>query len=139
MQQPRGLRNCNPLNIRHSRIKWIGMTEKQTDKAFVTFKNLTYGFRAAFIVIRTYMLKHGLTTIEQIINRWAPPSENDTNTYIRIVSDVTGIDRFETLNFYDEHSIVSLVQAMAYVENDRFISKRESMTEAYKMVVDEQA
>ena len=75
---PRGLRNNNPLNIIRSATKWQGMSETQTDKHFVQFKTLAYGYRAAFLLIRTYMRKYGLLSIEQIIRRWAPPSENNT-------------------------------------------------------------
>ena len=31
----RGIRNHNPLNIRHGKSQWLGMAEQQTDKAFV--------------------------------------------------------------------------------------------------------
>ena len=31
----RGLKNNNPLNIRHSKDQWQGARKEQTDKAFV--------------------------------------------------------------------------------------------------------
>ena len=34
---PRGLRNCNPGNIRISTDKWLGLREEQTDKEFFQF------------------------------------------------------------------------------------------------------
>lgn len=40
----RGIRNDNPLNIRHGKSQWVGMREKQTDKAFVQFKSRVYGY-----------------------------------------------------------------------------------------------
>ena len=39
----RGIRNNNPLNIRHSADKWQGASETQTDKSFVQFKSMAYG------------------------------------------------------------------------------------------------
>ena len=45
---PRGFRNNNPLNIRRSKDQWKGLAEAQTDRAFVQFKSLEYGWRAAF-------------------------------------------------------------------------------------------
>ena len=31
---PRGIRNCNPLNIRRSRDQWKGLLKVQNDKSF---------------------------------------------------------------------------------------------------------
>ena len=90
---PRGIRNHNPLNIRRSKDQWKGMAEVQSDRAFVQFKSLEYGWRAAFYLLtRTYYHKYRLYTIRGIISRWAPSSENDTSAYIANVSRLTGID-----------------------------------------------
>jgi hypothetical protein len=77
---PRGLRNNNPLNIRHSADRFRGEIAG-TDKSFKTFSSLAYGYRAAFVILGTY-LSQGCNTIEKIISRWAPPAENDTESYI---------------------------------------------------------
>ena len=47
MNLSRGLRNNNPLNIRHSADKWEGTRIVQTDKSFVQFTSMAYGYRAA--------------------------------------------------------------------------------------------
>ena len=53
--EPRGIRNCNPLNIIRSKSKWLGMRREQTDKKFVQFKEMKYGWRAALVLLtRTY-------------------------------------------------------------------------------------
>ena len=44
----RGMRNNNPLNIRHGRSQWLGMADYQSDKEFVTFRTLAYGYHLAF-------------------------------------------------------------------------------------------
>ena len=131
---PRGLRNNNPLNIIRSATKWQGMSETQTDKHFVQFKTLAYGYRAAFLLIRTYMRKYGLLSIEQIIRRWAPPSENNTAAYIRTVSEMSGIKRDAMLHWQNEAEMIALVQAMAYVENGRIVMG-DSIREGYRMAV----
>ena len=41
--ETRGIRNNNPLNIRHSADQWQGARDKQTDKSFVQFKSMAYG------------------------------------------------------------------------------------------------
>jgi len=68
------------------------MAEVQTDRAFVQFKSLEWGWRAAFYLLtRTYYHKYHLCTIRDIVTRWAPPNENNTQAYIENVSRLTGI------------------------------------------------
>ena len=52
----RGIRNNNPLNIRHSADRWQGARKVQTDKSFVQFETMAYGYRAAWKVLDTYFL-----------------------------------------------------------------------------------
>jgi len=78
---PRGIRNNNPGNIRYDRTLWVGQTG-QDDGGFITFDTPEHGIRALAKVLISYQTKHGLTTIGQMINRWAPPVENDTDAYV---------------------------------------------------------
>lgn len=81
----RGIRNNNPANIRRG-CNWKGLTEKQTDREFCQFVTMTWGVRALLVTLRTYVVKHKLHTIPQIIERWAPPQDgNATNRYIEFV------------------------------------------------------
>ena len=86
----RGIRNNNPLNIRHGKSRWEGRTKVQTDAEFVTFVSMAYGYRAAWKLMETYRLRlmqAGKSyTLENIIHRWAPPEDgNDTREYLRTV------------------------------------------------------
>ena len=111
---PRGIRNCNPLNIRRSKDQWKGLAERQQDAAFCQFKSLEYGWRAAFYLLtRTYYHKYRLYTIRTIIRRWAPPTENDTERYIRNVCQWTGLGDMQQLT---ERDWPALVRAMARQE-----------------------
>lgn len=92
MTEPRGIRNHNPGNIRHSKTVWMGQSDEQPDKAFVAFEKPVYGIRALYKILKTYQNKHGLKTITQIINRWAPPNENDTAAYVRAVAKACGVE-----------------------------------------------
>ena len=130
---PRGLRNNNPLNIRRDGQAWQGLCAVQTDRAFCQFKSMAYGFRAGFVTLHTYMTKHGLGTIGQIIRRWAPPSENNTGAYVRTVCELTHLDKDRPLSWSDEEVMLSVVQAMAYVENGVLVGKEGSMREGYGM------
>lgn len=81
----RGIRNCNPANIRHG-SKWQGRRKKQTDKEFVQFVSMVWGVRALIVTLRTYVRKHNLYSVHDIISRWAPPQDNnDTKAYINYV------------------------------------------------------
>ena len=97
----RGIRNNNPLNIRRSNDSWIGARPEQTDKEFVQFQTMAYGYRAAWKILQSYY-QHFCTlskhfTVRSIISRWAPPTENDTEAYIRSVLLLTGIGGKENL------------------------------------------
>ena len=123
---PRGIRNCNPLNIRRSKDQWKGLAERQQDAAFCQFKSLEYGWRAAFYLLtRTYYHKYRLYTIRTIIRRWAPASENNTEAYIQNVSKLTGILPDEPLGIPSEQPSrwIALGAAMSIQENG--LVKRE--------------
>lgn len=83
--ETRGLRNCNPLNIRRNDTRWQGLRTVQSDPAFFQFETMAYGYRAAFRTLDTYRRKHGCVVLADYIARWAPPSENDTAAYLRTV------------------------------------------------------
>ena len=102
MNTTRGIRNNNPLNIRHSSSRWQGMTEKQTDPCFVQFRSMAYGYRAACKVLQSYYQRFRTEgkplTVRTIISRWAPPEDgNDTENYIRSVLLLGGLGGNENL------------------------------------------
>ncbi len=101
MKLPRGLRNNNPLNIRHSASRWQGARAEQTDKAFVQFTSMTMGYRAAWRILETYFnhfeREQQPFTPRNIIFRWAPPNENDSEAYLRRVCQLTNLAGNEPL------------------------------------------
>ena len=117
MKISRGLRNNNPLNIRRNATKWKGLAAVQSDKEFFMFTEACWGYRAAFITLRNYRLRHGLKSLRQWISRWAPPVENDTEAYIRFVSSKTGIDAGKEVRLNDPDEMMAVVSAMSYIEN----------------------
>lgn len=120
----RGIRNNNPLNIRHSTDRWEGARIEQTDKSFVQFMSMAYGYRAVWKILESYW-NHFLRMGEPytpitIITRWAPPVENDTESYIHAVLSLTSLGGNENLlqpsRGVDVERLVRLVQAMTVVE-----------------------
>lgn len=119
---PRGLRNHNPLNIRHSKDMWQGMADTQTDKEFVQFKADVYGLRAAFVIVHNYIRKYRLTSVEQIVARWAPASENNVSAYVDAVYKFSFIPPGTIIKWQDENTVCRLLWAMARVECGREVS-----------------
>lgn len=116
VSQPRGIRNNNPGNIKHG-VNWNGRAAIQTDPTFITFDSPEYGIRAMARTLRTYREEHGLKTIIEIINRWAPPSDdNPTDDYVTFVSDQLGVSAYVELDFTDE-TVAKLVEAITQFEN----------------------
>jgi hypothetical protein len=113
----RGYRNNNPLNIRHNADTFQGEI-KGEDKAFKTFSSMPYGYRAAFVTLATY-LSRGWNTVEKIISHWAPPSENNTGSYIANVEKWSGVPRNKVLSASDGADYILIVAAMSAVENGR--------------------
>lgn len=113
-EAPRGVRNNNPGNLRHSDDKWYGKAEDQDDEEFITFDSPEAGIRAISKTLDTYEKEYGLVTVEDIINRWAPDEENDTTSYISHVSSELGVEKDDKLS--KKHRL-GLIKAIIKHEN----------------------
>lgn len=115
--ESRGIRNCNPGNIRITKDKWKGLREVQTDNDFFQFVTMAYGYRALLRTLQNYRKRHGCQTIAEFIRRWAPPSENNTITYIRFVIDKLGVSPDWVPKIDDKASMCMIAYAISYYEN----------------------
>lgn len=115
--EPRGLRNCNPGNIRITGDKWQGLRPTQTDKEFFQFTEMKWGYRALIRSLQTYREKHGCKTIADFINRWAPPVENNTNGYIQRVCKEMEVPTTYVPNVNDKDTMCAFAAAISQVEN----------------------
>lgn len=91
MTTPRGIRNNNPGNIEYTGEQWQGLDTPPSDGRFCRFQTPAFGIRAIARVLITYRDRHGINTIRDAINRWAPPAENDTAAYIAHVAAKCGV------------------------------------------------
>lgn len=121
---PRGYRNNNPLNIDYYNSygkmanDWVGQVGVEPEGRFAQFVDMAYGYRAALILLRNYIKLYGLNTIRKIIGRWAPPDDhNDTESYIRNVSKLTGISADTVISPSDKDKLTKIVYAMSISEN----------------------
>lgn len=113
----RGLNNRNPGNIRQSKGRYKGEVRPSRDPAFKQFETMAWGYRAIFVLLHTYRTRHGLHTIAAMIARWAPPSENKTELYIRTVSRRSGIPADRPLDTRDRRTMIPIAAAISFVEN----------------------
>ena len=116
IHQPRGIRNNNPGNIRRSADKWQGLAPIQNDREFFVFSDPTYGIRAIARLLINYQDIHNLRQISQIISRWAPANENDTDVYIKYVSKSMGIAANVPLDLHKFEYLEPLVKAIITYE-----------------------
>ena len=127
----RGLRNNNPLNIRYNpRNRWRGQVPNRSDMEFCQFTSMRWGIRAAFILMINYH-KQGINTPRQIITRWAPPSENNTEGYINSVAMLLNGKLDMDARMQRREDFCLLAQAMAWVETGRQLPDKE-FEEAWK-------
>ena len=112
----RGIRNNNPGNIRSTDTQWRGElpAELRTDDEFEQFISPLFGIRAMARILNTGAAA-GRDTVREIITRWAPPSENDTASYIRSVSSRAGLAPDQLINF--EEKLPDLLDAIIVHEN----------------------
>ncbi len=118
---PRGVRNNNPGNIDRSNVAWQGEDRSATARAreprFAVFTTPEAGFRALARTLLTYRSKHGLKTVRGIINRWAPPVENNTSAYVNQVAAAVGVAPDAVIDVRKRPVMLALVRAIAKHEN----------------------
>ena len=142
---PRGIRNNNPLNIRFNvRNDWKGQLGSDRERGgMCVFSSPVWGFRAAFLLLQNYQVKHGCRTIRDIITKWAPPEDhNDTEAYIRRVCEMAKCEP-QYVPVFDDYDALSgadacaIVKAMSVVENgkwwDECLSYKDIL-KAYQLV-----
>lgn len=113
----RGLRNCNPGNIRITKDKWQGLREVQSDKSFFQFTEMCWGYRALMRTLQNYRRRHNCNTIADFIKRWAPENENNTSGYIvRVCSEMQVPSTFVP-DVDDKNTMCAFAAAISQVEN----------------------
>lgn len=117
MTQPRGIRNCNPGNIRLGKDKWKGLRPEQTDGQFCQFTDMAHGYRALIRTLQTYRQKHGCRTVADFIRRWAPEHENSTSAYITAVCQKMQVPSTFQPDVSDKDTMCLFAAAISEVEN----------------------
>ena len=120
---PRGIRNHNPGNIEKG-AGWRGLAEDQSgDDRFAVFETPEYGIRALCRVVLTYHRHRRaadgskIDTVQEIVDRWAPPVENDTDAYANQVRLALDVDKGQIINPEDHDTLQALAAAIIRHEN----------------------
>lgn len=132
----RGRRNNNPFNIRRSYSRWLGLGVPFglcRDKEFCQFKEMEYGLRAGMLLISNYIRHHKQRSINGIIRRFAPSSENNTDAYISFVvssisnylGDLSLIQVNNWLVLPGDKVFFALCRAICIYESSYFVSVQE--------------
>jgi hypothetical protein len=121
-RRPRGIRNNNPGNIRGTAngrvlVRWQGQVSLDPE-GFCIFASPELGIRALAMLLLVYQARHGLRTIREIIDRWAPPAENDTGAYVAAVAGYVALPRAAVVHLRgDRYLLEGLCRAIIKHEN----------------------
>lgn len=119
----RGIRNNNPFNIRrNAKNKWLGRVpfSDSTDVDFEQFKTMRYGLRAGIILLRNY-IRNGVDTPFKIINKFAPPRENNTYVYLTHVCAACCVPSNHRIGI-GSSEFFYLASAICYYESNYLVS-----------------
>ena len=123
----RGYLNNNPGNMDRSDPPWVGEIRNLADckndvqrmelehGRFCVFVDADHGIRAMVKNLWAYRAI-GLDTINGLINRWAPPNENNTIAYKDRVSLSTGKGLDEHLDMDNRATMRALLDGIIRVE-----------------------
>lgn len=128
-KEVRGIRNNNPLNLKKG-SSWKGERPIQTDPKFEEFISMEWGIRAALKLMRNHITgfkntRPKMNTVKKLISIWAPPSENATNNYLKLVCEKTGYEPTTVIDPDSRTMMVKIARVMAYVECGQWIDEEK--------------
>jgi hypothetical protein len=124
----RGVRNNNPGNIDYNpRNQWQGQLapDPAIEKRFARFDTAENGIRALAKLILAYRGKDGMPgigstgidTVREVISRWAPGVENDTESYIKAVAAGVGAQPNQPIEIRNFRTLIALTTGIIKHEN----------------------
>ncbi len=118
--QVRPWRNLNPGDLRLApEWQWDGQVgiDHAPGGPFAIFGTAIMGWRALARNLLTYFEIHGLVTVEEICDRYAPPADhNDTSTYTSIVAHIAGVSPTATLDLREAAQMDDVCRGIAVAE-----------------------
>lgn len=68
-------------------------------------------------VLDRYYTQYKLKTVYQIIRRWAPPAENNTDAYAKHVAEIVGVEPDSVIDLEKDNILIPLLKAIVLHEN----------------------
>jgi hypothetical protein len=109
---PVGVRNNNPGNLR----QW-GDTPRDS-RGYAVFPTPEAGLAATIKNLQAQQKVHGLNTVQAIISKWAPATENNTAAYISDITKRTGFSANQKLNLDDPKTVAPLISGIVKHEGN---------------------
>lgn len=133
----RGERNCSPGNLRYDKkIHWHGLAQPpQDDGGYCIFTTALWGIRALARDLLVANEDDGLKTVMEIIDRFAPASENNTAAYIEAVCDAMGVEPDKSLDLTDAGQLQVFAHAVILHENGRCIYPDSLISQAVQLAL----
>lgn len=139
--EPRGIRNNNPGNLNYVGQNGATLEDHATPR-FARFNSAFEGFAALGKQIKAYYNGTSkaagyqkLQSVEDIISRFAPASENNTQAYINKLSKMLGVGRGDSLNIQDPQVLATLMNGVTQIENGKNPYAPEMVLKAAQSVV----
>jgi hypothetical protein len=116
MTYPIGITLNNPGNLEVGGPVFIGQCG--TQGKWLKFIDPVHGLRAIIERLRAYQISDGDTTWNQMIGRYAPPSDNNpTSAYAANVAKACGMDADTPVDFTDPAICTATMKAITLQEN----------------------
>lgn len=132
---PRGILNNNPGNLKttNPRQGWAGAVSNPDDPQFEQFEYYVYGLRAMLKLLRNN-INRGFDTPQKLINRWAPPSDNNpTSTYASAVASALGVTTDARISA-DKRTIKILAESIEEFENGMQVMTDDDFERAWALI-----
>lgn len=125
--KPRGVRSENPGNIVYDPAnKWQGQIGIETrgvqipssvTPRFAVFKDPIYGIRAIAVLLIKYQDQDKLETIQDLIFKYAPTIENNSNAYAQAVAKHMGLTPSSKVFLHEYGYMRPMIEAIIEHEN----------------------
>ncbi len=135
MTQTREERINNPFGLKRNGIPWHGLAPVQTDPTLCQFDSVNSGLVAGFKNLHNQWVLHRLNTVNAIIDKYAPPVENDTQAYKSDVCDRLGVGPDDPLNMDDNDVLCKFGKDIIIHENGRCLYDDALLTGAVEDVL----
>ena len=132
----RGERNRNPGNLRYvPSIEWLGAADPPHDEGgYCRFISAGMGIRA---LCKDLLSKwnRGLTTVNRIIDIYAPPNENNTQAYKADVCARLAVGSDDEVDLTNNANLAAFARAIIWHENGRVLYDANTIAQAASMAL----